>query len=98
MPTPNGQGGWDLTDEDVAEIQRTSFGPDAERIGQMVQRGDIKEQTLYVPYSEDVLASVWAVDRGLQMFSNVPEDLAKMNAEEYKDKIIYFFAELGESV
>lgn len=28
MAKPNGQGGWDLTDEDVAEVMRASFGPD----------------------------------------------------------------------
>lgn len=57
-------------------------------------RPDVVEQNIYVPYSEEVLASVWAVDTGLQMFSNVSEDLAKENAEEFTDKIIYFFAEL----
>lgn len=54
---------------------------------------DILEQTIYVPYSEDVLASVWAVDPGLQLISNVPEELAQENAPEFPGHI-YFFAEL----
>lgn len=54
---------------------------------------DITEQTLYVPYSEDTLASVWAIDGGLQLISNVAEELAQMNASDFPQHI-YFFAEL----
>lgn len=59
----------------------------------MTEFRDIVEQDIYVPYSEEVLASVWAVDPGLQLFSNVPEDLACDNAADFPGHI-YFFAEL----
>lgn len=61
----------------------------------MTEFGDIVEQEIYVPYSEDVLASVWAVDSGLQYFSNVAEELAQENAVEFPNHI-YFFAELTD--
>lgn len=53
----------------------------------------VSEQTLYVPVSEEVQAHVWAVDPGLQLFSNVEELTAQMNAPDFPNHF-FFFAEL----
>lgn len=46
MATPNGRGGWDITDEEAAEIARASFGEDIAGGGGSADPEDIiKEPT-----------------------------------------------------
>lgn len=50
--------------------------------------------TVYVPYTEEVNASVWCVDTALQMFTNLSEESAVLLAELYPAHN-YFFAEFA---
>ncbi len=50
-------------------------------------------EPLYVPFTGEREFSIWAVDPGLQLISNVTEENAGLMSELYPQHI-YFFAEL----